>query len=50
MCWKVQPNEELTRNFSIFVHRILNSTNPSLPLPSFFMEYVKENCNMLLTE
>lgn len=31
-----------TRNFSIFVHRILNSTSPSLPVPSFFKEIVRK--------
>lgn len=36
-------DKEHTRNFSIFVHRILNSTNPSLALPSFFRRSVKND-------
>lgn len=41
-----KEEQEHTRNFSIFVHRILNSTSPNLPLPSFFEEHVKENYKM----
>lgn len=33
---------EHTRNFSILVHRILNSTSPNLPLPSFWRTWCQE--------
>lgn len=38
----IDTNRERTRNFSIFAHRILNSTSPSLPLPSFLKQPVRE--------